>query len=186
MTLRVSFDLGDADLQHFEALALQTQALAREHPEDAIIAAARAVFEKGAQARAAHFVRERYARLGLMLEMVADPAWLMSVDDRQRLINALACFSTPTDVEPLSVLDHAIMIELVSRDLQHDLDAYRDFCKFRESRSMLKRSAAPSADRERWLEQKRESLQARMHKRRKRDLDAAPGAVKKLFSLLGL
>jgi hypothetical protein len=77
------------------------------------------------------------------------------------------------------------MIELVSRDLHHDLEAYRDFCKFRAAQ-MAKRHTPPGADREQWLSQRRETLQQRMHTRRKRDLDAAAGPVRRLFSLFGL
>jgi hypothetical protein len=152
MPLRLSFNLDDADLQHFAEVALETQALARNQSQDAIIAA-------------------------------SDPDWKLSDEDRQRVINALACFSPPsTPGSATGLLDRAIMIELVSRDLHHDLEAYRDFSKYREAHS-TKRRAAPGADREAWLRQKGATLQARMHKRRMRDLDAAGGSVKKLFSL---
>jgi hypothetical protein len=185
MPFRISFKLDDADLQHFAEVALQTQALARQQPEDATIAAARELLERGVQAQPAEFVKERYARLRTILDMAVDPDWRLSTEDRQRVLNALAAFSSPPQPGSTSgVLDHAIMIELVSRDLHHDLDAYRDFCEFRESHS--KRRSAPGADRERWLGQKREALQARMHKRRTKELEAAESSVKKLFSLFGL
>jgi hypothetical protein len=184
MPLKVSFNLHDADLQHFAEVALQTQALARTQPEGAIIAGARELLDRGVQAQPAEFVKERYSRLRAIVDMAVDADWRLSDEDRQRVINALACFSAPpTPGSPAGVLDHAIMIELVSRDLHHDLAAYRDFCKFRESRSS--RRGAPGADRETWLAQKREALQARMHKRRTRELEAAGSSVKKLFSLFG-
>ena len=143
------------------------------------------MYERGAQSQPAEFVKERYSRLRTMLDIIADHDWRMSDEDRQRVVNALACFSTPAENAPSSVLDHAIMIELVSRDLHHDLDAYRDFCKFRES-ILTRRSAAPSADRAQWLQQKGAAPQERMHKRHKRDLDAAGSSVEKLFSLFRL
>ena len=186
MPLRVSFNLDDADLQHFAEVALQTQAMARRQPEDAIVAAARELLDRGMQAQPAEFVKERYSRLRTILDMAVDADWKLSEEDRQRVINALACFSAPASAGPATgLLDHAIMIELVSRDLHHDLDAYRDFCKFRESHSR-KRRAAPGADRAQWLSQKRDSLQERMHKRRMRDLEAAGGSVRRLFSLFRL
>ncbi|MGH8176290.1 MAG: hypothetical protein ACREV5_08530 [Steroidobacter sp.] len=186
MPLRLSFNLDDADLQHFAEVALQTQAIARGQPEDAIIAAARELLDKGGQAQPAEFVKERYSRLRTMLDMASDGDWQLSDEDRQRVINALACFSAPASPgSATGLLDHAIMIELISRDLHHDLDAYRDFRKFRESQS-TRRRAAPGANPEQQLTQKREALQARMHKRRMRDLDAAGGSVKKLFSLFRL
>ena len=79
------------------------------------------------------------------------------------------------------------MIELVSRDLHHDLEAYRDFCSFRDVARQEAR-ARPSADRERWLEERRETLQERMHKRRERDLDGSAAAAgdESCCSLFGL
>jgi hypothetical protein len=185
MPLRVSFELDDADLQHLAEVAQHAQAAARAQPHEAIITAARAVLAQGA-AQSAGFVQERYSRLRAMLEMVDDPDWQLSEEDSQRVVNALACFGAPaTPPSPTGLLDQAIMIELVSRDLQHDLEAYRDFCKFRDSQ-LDKRRGSPAADREQWLKQRRESLQARMHARRKRDLDAAGSSVRSLFSLFRL
>jgi hypothetical protein len=185
MPFRVSFELGDADLQHLAEVAQERQSAARAQPSEGIITSAREVYRKGAQAQMADFVKERYARLGTMLEMVDDGDWRLSQEDSQRLINALACFSVPASGASSALLDQAIMIELVSRDLHHDLEAYRDFCKFRTAQ-MAKRHTPPGADREQWLSQRRETLQQRMHTRRKRDLDAAAGPVRRLFSLFGL
>lgn len=184
MSFKVSFELGDADLQHLAEVAQVRQSAARAQPTEQIVAAARDVYLKGSQAHLADFVRERYSRLGTMLEMVDDAEWRLSQEDSQRLINALACFSEPA-AGASSALDQAIMIELVSRDLHHDLEAYRDFCKFREAQ-IAKRHSPPGTDREQWLSQRRATLQERMHKRRKRDLDAAAGPVRSLFSLFGL
>jgi hypothetical protein len=187
--LRVSFNLDDADLQHFAEVAQQTQAMARQTPEEAIIAAAREVLEKSSQSQVAEFVKERYSRLRSMIDMVVDPDWQLGAEDRQRLINALACFGAPSTTAGAGttggMLDHAIMIELVSRDLQHDLEAYADFCRFRDSQ-VRKRADAPTSDREQWLGQRRAALQERMHARRQRDLSSAGSAVRKLFSLFGL
>lgn len=184
MTFKVSFELGDADLQHLADIAQVRQSAARSQPVERIVASAREVYLQGVQAHLADFVKERYSRLGTMLEMVDDEEWRLSQEDSQRLVNALACFSEPA-VGASSALDQAIMIELVSRDLHHDLEAYRDFCRFREAQ-IAKRHSPPGTAREEWLSQRRETLQKRMHTRRKRDLDAAAGPVRRLFSLFGL
>jgi hypothetical protein len=186
VSVRVSFNLDDADLEHLAAIAQQTQLRARNEPADAIVAGAREVLETANRAQLAGFVKERYSRLETMLQMVTDAQWQLSAEDRQRTLNALACFSSSTaPASPSGLLDHAIMIELVSRDLHHDLEAYRAFCKFRTAQ-MAKRHSPPGADREQWLSQRRETLQQRMHTRRKRDLDNAAGPVRRLFSLFGL
>lgn len=186
MPLRVSFELGDGDLQHFEQIAQHTQALAKSTAPQTIIAAARAVLERGTQSQLADFVKDRYARLRSMIEMAEDAEWSLSEDDRQRVINALACFSSPATAQTDTLLDHAIMIELVGRDLHHDIDAYREFCRYRETyKPRRKRNPQPD-DRARALAERRELLQQRMHEKRKRDLDKSDGAVRKLFSLFGL
>ena len=183
--VRVSFNLDDADLEHLAAIAQQTQLRARNESADAIIAGAREVLETANRAQLAGFVKERYSRLEAMLQMVTDAQWAQSAGDRQRTLNALACFgASATPPSPSGLLDHAIMIELVSRDLQHDLDAYRDFCRLRESYD--KKHAEPDANRERWLQERCATLQERMHKRRRRDLDGAGSGLRKLLSLFGL
>ena len=127
MSVRVSFNLDDADLEHLAAIAQQTQLRARNEPADAIVAGAREVLETANRAQLAGFVKERYSRLETMLQMVTDAQWQLSAEDRQRTLNALACFSSSSaSASPSGLLDHAIMIELVSRDLHHDLEAYRD------------------------------------------------------------
>src|SRR5262245_7500424 len=190
MPLRISFNLDDADLRHFEEKAQQTQANARLQPAEATITAAREVLDSAAQAQVADFVRERFARLRTMIEMATDVDWTLTAEDRQRLLNALACFgdagASPADAKA-GFLDHAIMVELVSRDLEHDLIAYRDFCALRESQLRRHRpGATPEAHRAEWLHQNRESLQKRMHDRRKRSLDRAGSSVRRMFSLFGL
>jgi len=188
MPLRISFNLGDADLQHYETVTQQTSANAREQSTEAIIAAAQAVLGSAGGSHAPAFVRERFARLQTLIDMAADPEWLLSQEDSRRLLNALACFSVSPAAPAVGLLDHAIMIELVSRDLEHDLEAYRDFREFRESHLAGRRRPGVDQDaqRDEWLRQRREVLQTRMHARRKRAMDAAGSSVRRLFSLFGL
>jgi len=186
VSVRVSFNLDDADLEHLAAIAQQTQLRARSEPAEAIIAGAREVLETANRAQLAGFVKERYSRLEAMLQMVEDAQWGLSAEDRQRTLNALACFGSSSSAAAAAsgLLDHAIMIELVSRDLHHDLEAYRDFCRFRDSYD--RKHAAPDADRDRWLEERSANLQERMHKRRRKDLAGAASGLRKLLSLFGL
>jgi hypothetical protein len=182
MPYRVSFNLGDADLEHFAEVAQQTQAMARTRPADEIAATARQVLEKGSQDRSPEFIKERYSRLKSMLDMLDDADWQLPTDDCQRVLNALACFGTSeTQSTPASTLDHAIMIELVSRDLEHDIASYREFTRFRDKGAA--KHAAGSDAREQWLALRRSKLQSRMHERRARDLAHAGSAVAKLFAL---
>ncbi len=190
MPFRVSFNLDDADLQHFAEVVQQTQAMARQHSAQDIIAAARQVLHDSEQANLADFLVQRLDRLRSMLEMVSDPDWHLTTEDWQRLINALACFTATPPAQPhssMGFLDHAIMIELVGRDLTHDLDAYRDFCKARTRLTPRRRAAAVGdASRQLWIEQRCTTLQARMHQRRQRDRERAASPMRRWFSLLGL
>lgn len=187
MPLRISFNLADADLRHFEEVAQQAQADTRRRSAQEIIAAARSMLEAAQRAQQAEFVRERFARLQTMLDMAGDAEWTLRPEDSQRLLNALACFGGPEPSNGAGFLDHAIMVELVSRDLEHDLAAYRDFCKLRESQAKRRRPGADQeASRIEWLTQKREELQKRMHERRKASMEKAGSSVRRLFSLFGL
>jgi len=186
MPLRISFNLGDDDLRHYEDVAQQTQASARQQSAEAIIASARQVLEDARRAQQAEFVKERFSRLASMIDMAMDAQWPLGAEDSQRLLNALACFGN-TGPGAVSFLDHAIMIELVSRDLEHDLAAYRDFCKLRDTRTARRRPGTDQDEqRDQWLQQHRDTLQQRMHERRKRTLDRAGSSVRRLFSLFGL
>ena len=65
-------------------------------------------------------------------------------------------------------LDDAIMIELVVRELRHEIEAYQDFCDYRAR--LKSRGEKAAASREGWLDARRKELQARMRRRRKRGL----------------
>ncbi|HEX7115549.1 MAG TPA: hypothetical protein VF193_10505 [Steroidobacter sp.] len=183
--LRVSFNLDEEALRHFAEVAQQTSAHARAQSPESVVAAARRVLEKAASAELPGFMKERYSRLETLLEMLADEDWALAPEDRQRVLNALACSTTPPPVASgPELLDQAIMIELVSRDLKHDLEAYQAFKRFRQSRQG--RSRGGPEHRGEWLREKRESLQRRMHERRRRDLEAAGSSLRKVLSLFGL
>jgi hypothetical protein len=70
------------------------------------------------------------------------------------------------------------MVELVVRELKHEIEAYDAFCAFRRERRQAK-AALPDA-----LEKRRSALQARM--RRRRDSDRTRHARKTGKSPLGL
>jgi uncharacterized membrane protein YkvA (DUF1232 family) len=71
----------------------------------------------------------------------------------------------PDAIPGLGFLDDALMAELVIRELKHELDAYRDFCKYRESREAL-RGRDAHVTRKDWLAAKRRQLFYRMNRRR--------------------
>ena len=138
------------------------QAASRLAPED-IVEAAEDLLCSVPESGAPGFILERLSRLRLMICMLSDIEWRLPHQEATRVLNALAYFTEPDDLIPdhipgLGFLDDAIMVELVVRELEHEIEAYRDFCESREQNS--------SSSREAWLAERRESLQARMRERR--------------------
>jgi uncharacterized membrane protein YkvA (DUF1232 family) len=181
MAISLTIDLSDRDLEHFtKAMEAAKAAAAHKSAED-VVAAAGALLADAQKVHVPDFIRERLVRLDDMIAMVRDEGWSMEADDRQRVMSVLVYFADPKDVIPdhvevLGFLDDAIMIELSVRELQHELDAYDDFCDFRE-REAGKRGVAPAevghAD---WLDSRREELFERMHARRERDYGVGYGS----------
>lgn len=175
MSLRVSFDLGDSDLQHFRLIMREARkAAANATPED-IVSGAENLLARVGDAEIPQFVQERLDNLQLMIRMLRDHEWRLPKQEATRVLNALAYFSEPNDLIPdhipgLGFLDDAIMIELVTRELRHELEAYRDFCDYR-SRRPPGRGRTSDATREEWLEERRKELQSRMRRRRKRNAE---------------
>jgi uncharacterized membrane protein YkvA (DUF1232 family) len=180
MSLSLTIDLNDQDLAHF-ATALKTCRQAVGDKSDGeIIQAAAALLEGAQNAKLPDFIRGRLERLDDMIAMVRDEGWHLDADDRQQVLAALVYFADPKDVIPdhvevLGFLDDAIMIELCVRELRHELDAYDDFCEFRE-REARKRGVEPATlGRTEWLDGRRDELVERMHARRERDGESGFG-----------
>ncbi len=170
MSLRIAFELDDDDLSHFRLIMTAArETLARKAPED-IIAAADALLDKISDPKIPGFISSRLERLRMMIQMISDLDWRLPHEDTQRVLNALAYFAEPDDLIPdqipgLGFLDDAIMIELVVRELEHEIDAYREFCEFRDQNPGSGVSE---------LAKRRDELQARMQSLREgTDADAA-------------
>jgi uncharacterized membrane protein YkvA (DUF1232 family) len=163
MSLRVSFELDESDLNHFRLIMREARKVAaRTPPEDIVAAAERILDDIGAQ-EAPGFINERIGKLRLLIRMLSDLEWRLPHEEASRVLNALAYFTEPDDLIPdhipgLGLLDDAIMVELVMRELRHEVEAYQDFCRFRDQHDR--------ASRESWLASRREKLQARMRRRR--------------------
>ena len=170
MSLRVSFELDDDDLKHFRLIMRAARkAASRIAPEDIVAAAEdllQAIGDQGVPA----FVRERLDKLRLMIDMLTDIDWRLPHREATRVIQALAYFTEPEDLIPdhipgLGFLDDAIMIELVVRELRHEIEAYEDFCRYRD-RHRGGAGARQGASRGNWLEERRRELQSRMRRRK--------------------
>lgn len=169
--MRISFELDDNDLRHFRLIMNEARKAARRLSPEDIVAAAEDLLVEVPKSDAPGFIVERLERLRLMISMLSDIEWRLPHQDATRVLNALAYFAEPEDLIPdhipgLGFLDDAIMIELVMRELKHEMEAYRDFCDYRER--LVRSGDGSSASREGWLDSRRKELQARMHRRRGR------------------
>ncbi|NIV19006.1 MAG: DUF1232 domain-containing protein [Woeseiaceae bacterium] len=168
MALRVSFELDDHDLKHFRLIMREARkAASRLTPED-IVAAAENQLGEIQDTSAPGFILERIQKLKLMIRMLTDLEWRLPHEEASRVLNALAYFTEPEDLIPdhipgLGFLDDAIMIELVVRELKHEIEAFQDFCDFRDSEP----DGSRKAGRDEWLASRREALQSRMRRRRR-------------------
>ncbi len=180
MTLRISFDLNEDDLKHFRLIMDEARkAAVRMAPED-IVAGAENLLENVADTNAPGFIVDRLRKLRLMIDMISDLEWRLPHHDTTRVLNALAYFANPEDLIPddipgLGFLDDAIMIELVVRELKHEIEAYQDFCDYRD-RTRREQGDGAEISRGGWLSERRKALQSRMRRRRK----GVPGLFKKV------
>lgn len=174
MTLRISFELDENDLKHFQLIMDEARkAAVRMAPED-IVAGAEALLENVSDTDAPGFIVDRLHKLRLMIDMISDLEWRLPHHDTVRVLNALAYFANPEDLIPdeipgLGFLDDAIMIELVVRELKHEIEAYQDFCDYRD-RTRREHGDGAEVSRGGWLSERRKALQLRMRRRRKGSL----------------
>ncbi len=164
--MKVSFELSPRDIRFFRDRLRQVRASDSSSNESVVIRGAIDLVKEAIAAKPPDFVVERIRKLEQLIEMLRDHDWRLEGADRAHILDAVAYFVDPDDLIPdripgIGYLDDAIMIELVARELMHELQAYEDFCEYRKRR--VKTDEPPR------LEARRKALQARMRRRSRKE-----------------
>jgi hypothetical protein len=172
-TMKVTFELTQNDLKHFRRVMRDVRDKHKNSTESDVIAACRVLIKGITQTSAPDFVRDRVGKLEVLINMLEDAEWALSGTDRDRVLRGMAYFAEPDDMIPdkvpvLGFLDDAIMVELVVEELKHEIEAYSDFCAFRDMRAARGGKHEDPATRAEWIEARRRALHSRMRRRRSR------------------
>lgn len=167
MSIEVSFELEEPDLEYFRKHIRNACAGAEGLSEADIIEKADSLLSEITAADVPEFVAERFQRLRVLIGMLMDAEWALEGDERKNVVDALAYFANPHDLIPdgvpvLGFIDDAIMVELVAQELQHEIEAYNDFCAYRASEAARNREGSL----EDYLAARRRALHTRMRRRR--------------------
>ena len=189
MPLEISFTLDEQDLDYFRDVMVKAQEGAAQLSESEVVQRAQVALDGvRANARAPQFVHSRLDHLQSLISMLDDSDWPLSDEERVDVISALAYFYDPQDMiddslPVLGLLDDAIMIELVVREMRSEIEAYEEFLRYRTREE----AKAPGRDisREDWLQSKRLELMDKMRERMSRRHRGAGGGRFTRFSFLG-
>ena len=181
MPLAISFELSDRDLEHFQNAIKAATFSAGSKSAEEVTAAAGKLLEDASNLQLPDFILSRLDKLDALIAMLRDEGWQLPEEDRQRVLSALVYFADPNDIIPDSVpvlgyFDDAIAIELCVRELKHELEAYEEFCDFRQTEAESRGLNPSVVGRADWLANRRSELQDRMHRQRTRDFGTGYGS----------
>lgn len=174
MPLAISFELSDRDLEHFNAAIKAATFSAGAKTAEEVTEAAGKLLKDASSIELPDFILQRLDKLDALIAMVRDEGWQLPDEDRSRVLSALVYFADPQDIIPdnvpvLGYFDDAIAIELCVRELKHEIDAYEEFCDYRQGESDRRGVDPSGVGRADWLASRRDELQDRMHRQRSRD-----------------
>ncbi|HET6588387.1 MAG TPA: YkvA family protein [Oleiagrimonas sp.] len=171
--MRIILELEATDLEHFEQAMERANHAVRQIDEHDIVEAAKHALDHLPLADVPAYVRQRLQQAQRLLAMIEDDAWALPMPERGQVLRTLAYVADPEDlvadhIQVIGLLDDAIMLELLLRDQRHALDAWRDFCAFRNAFDEAPHAAARVRQAAR-LARRRKGLLERMRRRALRD-----------------
>jgi uncharacterized membrane protein YkvA (DUF1232 family) len=171
MSMKISFELTDRDLNFFRRALQHSREAVRDAEESEIIDAINDVLiEIRKNEPLPDFVGKRIPELESLINMLTDEEWHLPEGDRERLLATFVYFADPEDILPddipvIGYLDDVIIIELVVRELHHVRIAYEDFCQFRDEFDADNgKNVDPVIRRDR-VDRRRQQLHQRMQRR---------------------
>lgn len=186
MPMQIAFEVPDADLERFAAMARRVKAQMPADADPRTLAELVRVKLEGARRSGdcPAFILERIERLEQLADMIEDDEWGLEGDELKRVQGALFYFAEPVDMIPdrvpvLGFLDDAVMVELTLQDFEPELAAYDKFCGFRtaEQERRAGHGSSETVTKEDWLADQRALLHRQMRERR-RVGETAPGGWK--------
>ena len=184
MTLSVTLEFSEPELDYFRSLMRRVREGNGHRSPEQVAAAAAAEVQRLQSVPRSPFVARRIDRVGRLIAMVQDPEWQLPEPERSRVLDGLAYVADAQDLVPdntpvLGLVDDAIMLELVLRELKHELDGYEEFDAYRREAASQrdKPGVHRHVSREDWLESKRRTLHDRIRERRERDLARDGGTL---------
>ncbi len=175
MGMRLSFELTDRDLGYFRNALKQSREAVRDADESEIIDAIRDVLDDIRDNEPLpDFVASRLHQLDLMIQMLLDEEWQLPTADREQLLATFVYFGDPEDILPddipiIGYLDDVIILELATRELAHVIDAYDDYCRYRDEFDAEHGKSVDAAIRRDRLDRRRQQLHQRMKRRTQKD-----------------
>jgi uncharacterized membrane protein YkvA (DUF1232 family) len=177
MSLTVTLELSDEDVAYFSSVMHRVRERAGTRDVAQVAAAATAEVARLRSSARSSFVRRRMDSVDRLIAMLQDPEWQLPEPERRRVVEGLAYVADAQDLVPdnvpvLGLVDDAIMLELVLRELKHELDGYEEFDAYRrdEAARRDKPGVHRPVSRADWLESRRAALHERIRERRARDL----------------
>ena len=179
MALDITFTLSEQDLEHFRKSLEETKKNLGSMSAESIIGNAKSVSEN-IDDNVPEFISSRLSKLDVLVKMAEDSQWDLEQEEKEEIYCALAYFSNENDmiaddIPVLGLLDDAIMVELVSLDLQEDIEAYTEYCEYREN------TGKSDSSKQDWLDTKRKELYGRMRTRRRSRRSGGTTGFKGIF-----
>lgn len=166
MPLDVTFSLSDRDLNRFKTIVQKARSeYSHKQIQADVERAAYRIVDVAIKSDIPDFIAQRLLKLKALLDMLKDSEWDASETERESILSAMAYFNDPVDLIPdhipgIGFLDDAIFVEIITRELHIELQAYEEFCEFRHAKEDQLSADGIDLDqnREQWIKPKRDEL----------------------------